>query len=83
MVTHKNAVILGPPETDTHIAVVDSRASDANAAVADAWKAYRPEANRTLKIATPRPVNGCSPCYSSDRSAPENVVALVGHSAFG
>src|SRR5260370_6601674 len=53
--TGKNLVVLEPPETDTHIAIVDSQAADAAAAVAAAWAAYKPEAKRPLKLVTPRP----------------------------
>jgi len=55
IVTGKNLVILEPPETDTHIAIVDSRAADANSAVAAAWAGYKPEANRPVKLVTRRP----------------------------
>src|SRR5207302_3303220 len=55
IVTGKNLVILEPPETDTHIAIVDSQAADANAAVAAGWAAYKPESKRPLKLVTPRP----------------------------
>jgi CubicO group peptidase (beta-lactamase class C family) len=55
IVTGKDLVILEPPETDTHIAIVDSQAADANAAVAAGWAAYKPEAKRPLKLVTPRP----------------------------
>src|SRR5260370_13445447 len=55
IVTGKNLVILEPPETDTHIAIVDSQAADAAAAVAAAWAAYKPEAKRPRKLVTPRP----------------------------
>jgi CubicO group peptidase (beta-lactamase class C family) len=55
IVTGKNLVILAPPETDTHIAIVDTQAPDASAAVAAAWAAYKPEAKRPLKLITPRP----------------------------
>jgi CubicO group peptidase (beta-lactamase class C family) len=55
IVTGKNLVILEPPETDTHIAIVDTQAADAAAAVAAAWAAYRPEVKRPLKLVTPRP----------------------------
>src|SRR5215510_5741753 len=55
LVTGKNIVILDPPETDTHIAIVDSNAADARSAVAAAWVIYKPEAKRPLKIITPRP----------------------------
>jgi CubicO group peptidase (beta-lactamase class C family) len=51
----KDLVILAPPETDTHVAIVDSRAADASAAVAAAWAAYKPESRRPLKLVTPRP----------------------------
>src|ERR1700686_626797 len=53
--TGKDFVILTPPETDTHIAIVDSQAPDAKAAVAAAWAAYKPESKRPIKLVTPRP----------------------------
>jgi CubicO group peptidase (beta-lactamase class C family) len=54
--TGKNMVVLEPPETDTHIAIVDAPgAADAKAAVAAAWAAYQPEFKRSLRLATPRP----------------------------
>ena len=49
------ATILAPPEGDSHIALVDVRAADADAAVAAAWAAYRPDAKWPLKISTARP----------------------------
>src|SRR2546423_12455806 len=55
IVTGKNLVVLGPPETDTHIAIIDSQGTDASDAVAAAWAAYKPEAKRPLKLVTPRP----------------------------
>ena len=55
IVAGKNMVILEPPETDTHIAIVDCQAADAAAAVAAAWAAYKPEATRPIKLVTPRP----------------------------
>jgi hypothetical protein len=55
IVSGKNLVILEPPESDTHIAIVDSQAADASAAVAAGWAAYKPEAKRPLKLVTPRP----------------------------
>ena len=51
----QNLVTLTPPETDTHVAIVDSQAADAKAAVAEAWTAYRPESKRPIKLVTPRP----------------------------
>src|SRR6202140_620249 len=53
--TGKDFVILTPPETDTHIAIVDSQAADAKAAVTAAWAAYKPESKRPIKLVTPRP----------------------------
>jgi CubicO group peptidase (beta-lactamase class C family) len=51
----KGLVVLTPPETDTHIVIVDSQAADAKAAVAAAWAAYKPEFKRPVKLVTPRP----------------------------
>jgi len=53
--TGKDIVILTPPETDTHVAIVDSQAADAKAAVAAGWAAYKPENKRPVKLVTPRP----------------------------
>jgi CubicO group peptidase (beta-lactamase class C family) len=53
--TRKDFVTLTPPETDTHIAIVDSQAADAKAAVTAAWMAYKPESKRPIKLVTPRP----------------------------
>ena len=53
--TGKSLVLLEPPETDTHIAIVDSQAADAKAAVTAAWGAYKPDFKRPLKLVTPRP----------------------------
>ena len=47
------ATILEAPEHDSHIALVDiEKAADADAAVAAAWAAYRPDAKWPLKVAT-------------------------------
>jgi CubicO group peptidase (beta-lactamase class C family) len=51
----KSIVILEPPETDTHIVIVDSQAADAAAAVAAAWAAYKPDFKRPLRLAVPQP----------------------------
>ena len=42
------------PEGDSWIALVDVRARDADAAVAAAWAAYRPDAKWPLKSTTPQ-----------------------------
>jgi CubicO group peptidase (beta-lactamase class C family) len=51
----KNLEIVSPPEPDTHIVIFDSAATDAKSAVAAAWEAYKPAANRPVKLVTPRP----------------------------
>jgi CubicO group peptidase (beta-lactamase class C family) len=48
-------VVLELPEPDSHFALVDVNAPNADAAVAAAWAAYRPGAVRPLKIANQRP----------------------------
>jgi CubicO group peptidase (beta-lactamase class C family) len=55
MVTYKNMVVLDPPEPDLHIVLFDSEAADANAAVAAAWAAYKPDHKWPQKMVTPRP----------------------------
>jgi CubicO group peptidase (beta-lactamase class C family) len=44
------ATILSAPEGNSHIALVDVRAKDADGAVAAAWAAYRPDAKWPLKV---------------------------------
>ncbi len=55
--TGKSLVILEPPETDMHVAIVDSQAADSRAAVAAAWAAYKPDVKRPLKLVTPFPLH--------------------------
>jgi hypothetical protein len=52
--TKSSMVILDPPEPDSHIAIVDVKADGADAAVAAAWAAYKPDFKRPLKIALPQ-----------------------------
>ena len=47
--------VLRPPEGDSHIALLDAQARDADAAVAEAWAAYDPTAKWPLKVANDRP----------------------------
>ena len=54
LTTQGDLTVLAPPETDTHIALRDVSAKDADAAVAAAWAAFRPHFTRPLKIALPR-----------------------------
>lgn len=49
------ATILEAPEGDSHIALVDIRAKDADAAVAAAWATYRTDAKWPLKVTTAAP----------------------------
>ncbi len=47
--------VLTPPEGDSHVAIASVEAPDAQAAVDAAWKLYRPDMKRPLKLVTPRP----------------------------
>ena len=47
------ATVLEAPEGGSFIAIVDVKASDADAAVAAAWKDYKPGASWPLKVVTP------------------------------
>jgi len=42
--------LLTPPEGDSHIALIDLKASDADSAVKAAWATYRPDATWPLKV---------------------------------
>jgi CubicO group peptidase (beta-lactamase class C family) len=53
--TGKSMVILEPPENDTHIVIVDAQGTDAAAAVAAAWAAYKPDFKRPLRISMQNP----------------------------
>jgi CubicO group peptidase (beta-lactamase class C family) len=50
-----DATILGAPEGDSWLAIVDVRAADADAAVKAAWAAYKGEAKWPLKVANDGP----------------------------
>jgi CubicO group peptidase (beta-lactamase class C family) len=52
--TKSSMVILVPPEPDSHVVIVDVKANGADAAVAAAWAAYKPDFKRPLKIALPQ-----------------------------
>jgi CubicO group peptidase (beta-lactamase class C family) len=52
--TRPTMVVLDPPESDSHVAIVDVRAADAEAAVAAAWTAYKPAFTRPLKLTLPQ-----------------------------
>jgi 3-mercaptopyruvate sulfurtransferase SseA/CubicO group peptidase (beta-lactamase class C family) len=51
--TKGSMVVLGPPESDSHLAIVDVEAKDADAAVAAAWASFKPDFRRPLKIMQP------------------------------
>ena len=51
--TRGTATVLEVPEGGSYIAIVDVKAADANAAVAAAWAAYKPDARFPLKSITP------------------------------
>jgi CubicO group peptidase (beta-lactamase class C family) len=53
--TSGNVVVLQPPEPDSRIVLVDVPAKDADAAVAAAWAAWKPDFKRPLKISVPQP----------------------------
>jgi CubicO group peptidase (beta-lactamase class C family) len=54
MTTRPLLVIVDPPEPDSHLAIVDVKAKDANGAVTAAWAAYKPDFKRPLKIVQPQ-----------------------------
>jgi CubicO group peptidase (beta-lactamase class C family) len=58
--TAGNKSVLEPPEADSRVALIDVQAVTADAAVAAGWAAYRPDAKRPLRLATPQaaPYNG-------------------------
>ncbi len=75
--TNGSMVLLALPESDSHIAIVDVKAKDADAAVAAAWAAYQPGFKRPLKIALPlAPRNGWDErkSYQYETSPNERVV---------
>ncbi|HQR45459.1 MAG TPA: serine hydrolase domain-containing protein [Thermoanaerobaculia bacterium] len=53
MTTKGAMVVLDPPEPDSHVAIVDVKAKDADAAVAAGWAAWKPGFSRPLKISLP------------------------------
>ena len=74
----KNLVLLTPPEGDTHFAIFDTQAADAKAAVAAAWAAYKPGANRPIKLVTPQQArDGWDERQSFDYETSPNEKAVV------
>ena len=55
----EKATLLDAPEGDAHIVIVDAGEGDIDAAIAAAWRAYRPTPVRPVRVATPQaPRNG-------------------------
>jgi CubicO group peptidase (beta-lactamase class C family) len=70
-----NQIILDPPESGSHIALVDVHAKDADEAVAAAWKVFDPTAHRALQAATDQPAKDgwdAERYYAYETSAAEN-----------
>ena len=55
VIVRGQATILEAPERDSWIALVDTPAKDADAALAAAWAAYKSDAKWPLKLATDHP----------------------------
>ena len=53
MTTTGSMVVLDAPEPDSHVAIVEVKAKDADAAVAAGWAAFRPGFARPLNLALP------------------------------
>ena len=49
-----NDVVMEAPEGNASVAIVDTSAPNAEGALAEAWKAYRPGATRPVKVTTPQ-----------------------------
>ncbi|MBP7147911.1 MAG: beta-lactamase family protein [Acidobacteria bacterium] len=53
--TRGASTVLTPPETDSHVAIVDvPSAKEADAAVAAGWAVYKPEFSRPLRLSVPQ-----------------------------
>ena len=75
-----NKLVLEPPEADSHLALLDVQATDADAAVTTAWASYRPDFKRPLRIATPQaPYHGWQErrIYSYETSPNEKAVVYA------
>lgn len=73
-----SAVVLEPEEPDSRLVLIDLPAQDADAAVAAAWAAYRPDMKRPLKIAVDRPPrNGWDQRRLYDYETSPNEQAVV------
>jgi CubicO group peptidase (beta-lactamase class C family) len=77
------ATILTPPEGDSHLALVDVEAKNADQAVQLAWAAYSPSGKRwPLKLSTPgNPKDGWQEVQGFDYQTSPNEKRAVGASA--
>ena len=85
MARDASSVALQPPEPDTHLAIFDVHAPDAETAVARAWATYRPDMKRPLKLAVPVPdrngwIGGKRFIYETSPNERAVVVAQALHS---
>lgn len=53
--TRGQATLLSAPEGDSHIALIDLKAADADSAVKAAWAVYKPDMKWPLKVTNPFP----------------------------
>lgn len=76
-----NKTVLEPPEGDSHLALLDVQAAaDADAAMAAGWAAYRGDARRPLRLATPQaPLHGWEErrLYTYETSPNEKAVVYA------
>ena len=75
--TKGSVVVLDAPESDAHVALVDVKAADADAAAAAAWSAYN-GSKRPLRVATSRAArNGWEKCAVYEYEVSPNERAVV------
>jgi hypothetical protein len=78
IISAANKSVLDPPEADSHLALLDVQATDADAAVAAGWANYRPVARRPLRITTPQtPHNGWEERHVSSYETSPNEKAVI------
>lgn len=78
--TSSTFVVIAAPEGDTNIAIVDvPTAADAGAAVAAAWKLYRPDAHHSVKLISPLEAqNGWDERKAVEYETSPNERAVIG-----
>lgn len=79
--TAGNGIVLSAPEGDSHIAIIDAQAGDADTAVAGAWAIYRPRFPATTQGTDGRNREGWDQTrlyrYPSPAGEPRSVYALA------